>query len=157
MRDAAKLWLWIFERGHRSPGIAVEIAHVIVRWFSRRLISGEQDFAVIVERRDDRLVGFGIAAEQTLSPEGLKIQPINERPIAVRGRTLAGEVDEIPRLHNHSGTATAKSTTATIAAHHRIAGIFVRCLLPAIPKLARRGAGLENPCAYTPRHSVGFA
>ena len=82
MSHAPKLRLRIFEIRHRASCFAREISHIIVGRISRSFRAGQNRLAFIVERRDHRLVGLCVAAEQTRCLECLQIQTIDEWTIA---------------------------------------------------------------------------
>ena len=63
MRDAAKLWLRIFEVSYGATRIAVEIANVIVWRIGRRFVPRQNQLGVVIQRRDDSLIDARIAAE----------------------------------------------------------------------------------------------
>src|SRR5258708_11446978 len=144
MGDAAKLWLRIFECGPRTFCLARYLTHVIVRWIGRALSARQDRLCLVAERRDDRLVRFRIAAEQTVGHECFEVQAIDERAIAFRRSTYAGQENIIARLYDRTATATEAAATA-VATRNRCTGIFVGGVLPPIPKFARRGARFQNP------------
>ena len=154
MLDAAELRLRIRERRHRLLRRRVAVARVVVRRLGRRFIAREEPVHVVVERRHDRLVRVRRRAEQPLGLQRLQIQPIEERTIAFRRRSRAGEIDVVAGLHDRA--ATAPAAPAAVAARHRVAGILVRGILPAIPQLARLGARLEDPRPHVARRAIRF-
>src|SRR5437868_2238009 len=100
MRDAAKLRLRIFEVRYCFAGVGTEIANVVVRRISLRLVACQDGLPFFIQRSDHSLVSFGVAAEKTRRFKGLEIQTIDERSIALRRRTLPRQEDEIAVLHD---------------------------------------------------------
>src|SRR5258708_1468484 len=164
MRGAAQLWLRILELGYRAPGIAWQVANVVIRWIRRRLVAREYCLGVIVQRRHYCFISLRVAAEQTIGLKCFQVQAIQKRPITFRGRTRSGEIDEIAGLHDwaHTHTAHAKTTatagrsSASVTARYRDSRVIVCCVLPAIPQLARLGARLKNPRARPFGGAVGL-
>ena len=63
MRDAAKLWLRIFEVSYGATEITVEIANVIVWRIGRRFVTRQNQLGVVIQRSDDSLIDARIAVE----------------------------------------------------------------------------------------------
>src|SRR5262249_43835524 len=56
-----------------------------------------------------------------------------------------------------AASATAKPAGAAVTLDHGSARVFIRGILPAIPKLARLRAILENPGSDAPAGAIRFA
>src|SRR2546427_1577317 len=164
MSHAAKLRLRIFEFSYRAPRITAEIANVIVRWIDWSLVASQHGLCIVIEWRDYRLISFRVAPKQTIGRQRLKIQTIDERTIAFRRRTCAGQENVIARLNDRAGAAAtatetaaaAKPSGAAVTPNDWRARIFISSVLPAVPKFARRRAWLEDPRADMTRRAISF-
>src|SRR5438132_7921060 len=162
MRHAAKLRLRIFEVGYRTARITAEIANVIVRWIDWMLVATEHGPCIVIEWRDYGLISFRVAPKQTIGRQRLKIQTIDERTIAFRRRTCAGQENVFARLNDRAAAtatetaAAAKPSGAAVTPNHRRPRIFISSVLPAVPKFARRRAWLEDPRADMTRRAISL-
>ena len=164
MRHAAKLRLRIFEVGYRTARITAEIANVIVRWIDWSLVASQHGLCIVIEWRDYGLISFRVAPKQTIGRQRLKIQTIDERTIAFRRRTCAGQENVFARLNDRAASAAtatetaaaAKPSGAAVTPNHRRPRIFISSVLPAVPKFARRRAWLEDPRADMTRCAISF-
>src|SRR2546421_7976704 len=106
MLDATELRLRILESRDRVPGITGQSANVIVRRISRRLITRQDCLGFIIERRDDGLVRFRIAAEEAFGSECLEVQTIDEWAITFRRCSRSGEIDVVSVLNDRAGATS---------------------------------------------------
>src|SRR5207237_4759654 len=167
MRHAPKLRLLIVEVGYRTARITAEIANVIVRWIDWSLVASQHGLCIVIEWRDYGLISFRVAPKQTIGRQRLKIQTIDERTIAFRRRTCAGQENVFARLNDRAASAAsaatatetaaaAKPSGAAVTPNHRRPRIFISSVLPAVPKFARRRAWLENPRANMTRRAISL-
>ena len=117
-----------------APGAAGGVEDEVVGRLGAAFAPRQQGAAVRREDRGHRFVGPGLGAEEPLGGEGPQIEPVEERPLAVRRRAGAGQVDGVAVLQDRCARHAAAGTA------QRDAGVAVDVL----------GAAVEQPARVAP-------
>ena len=128
-RRGRDLRMGILERRQRLTRAGGQVAHAVVGRLRLRLVLGEDPLAVVAEDRLDRLVALIVGSEQPLARARLEADAIEEGPVPLGRRPLAGRVNPVARLNDPPEPR----------ADHRLARIAVAILRAAVPQLAKAG------------------